>query len=302
MKFTQPVSMHVSEKQFEEDLRQPLIDLGYRIRCLSDFSEMPIITTNLDGTNNNVFVLASNILETLKKKCDRYFINHYNPELFLALAAMTDNSTGIKGEWWKCINPGGGVNFTKGKLYQQIVKNYQDIFAFKSNRGIDGWSDFNDDHFVKPTKEEIINQFTNKKPVMKKEKRFPFELNEKDYKKIIKAACVGWREKLVAKWGVFIAIDGYTKVTEDFYKEMREACTPEQHILFDEIFGKDEPKWTLADAKDGEPVWVKIGDANAWQLRYANGKGEVYFDQKKFGDTSTWSCAMPFDPNNLPVN
>jgi hypothetical protein len=30
--FTQPVSMKVTEKQFEEDLKQPLINLGYKIK------------------------------------------------------------------------------------------------------------------------------------------------------------------------------------------------------------------------------------------------------------------------------
>jgi hypothetical protein len=29
------------------------------------------------------------------------------------------------------------------------------------------------------------------------------------------------------------------EISEDFYKEMRKACTAEQHKLFDDIFGKD---------------------------------------------------------------
>jgi hypothetical protein len=294
--FTQPVSMRVSEKQFEEDLRQPLIDLGYRMRGLSDFSDMPIITTNVSGYND----VVSNVLEAYKNIHDRYFIDHYNPELFLALAAMTNKPSGIKGEWWKYV--GNNVNrvFEKVKLYKQVKGHCEDVFAFSDDFGrTSGFSGQNCRFFVKPTKEEIINHFTNK-PVMKKETRFPFRLNEKEYKQIIKVACGVWRQKLVAQWGVSIAIGGYADVFEDFYKEMRRACTGEQHNLFDEIFGKDEPVWTLADAKDGEPVWVKNHPSSTWHLRYANGRGETYEDQKKFGKNSTWPCAMPFESDNLP--
>jgi hypothetical protein len=41
------------------------------------------------------------------------------------------------------------------------------------------------------------------------------------------------------------------EISEQFYKEMREACNSMQHSVLDEVFGKDAPKW---EPKTGD--WV----------------------------------------------
>jgi hypothetical protein len=74
---------------------------------------------------------------------------------------------------------------------------------------------------------------------MNKDNRFPFLLSTDNAQKIISIACSSWKEKLADRWAKTIVLDGTIEITEDFYKEMRKACTAEQHKLFDEIFGKD---------------------------------------------------------------
>ena len=50
-KFIQPVSMRVTKEQYERDLRQPLLKMGYE-EALSDWTLHPILTTNLIGNDS----------------------------------------------------------------------------------------------------------------------------------------------------------------------------------------------------------------------------------------------------------
>lgn len=224
-----------------------------------------------------------------------------------------------------------------------------------------------------PTKSITKDSFNQNKTNMNN--RFPFKLSRKDGVRIINAACEDWRMRLAQEW-VVLLFEDLVEVSEEFYRKMRRACTPDQHKLLDEIFGNDVdlsilnsedvfyfkgknnseylfkgedlrtrvkalntsyydecfrdsgpfiienivelrkatpeeeklyykyyPEWSLKDAKDGEPVWVKSkGDYN-WLLRYADGKGNTYAGQQKHGRVVQWvGETMKFDPNNLPVN
>lgn len=98
-KFIQPVSMRVTKEQYERDLREPLLAMGYR-EIILDWILNPILASNLDGRND----ILSNV--SGRKSCNnRYFIDHYNPKLFLAIAAMTDKESPIVGEWlvWNSV-------------------------------------------------------------------------------------------------------------------------------------------------------------------------------------------------------
>ena len=75
---------------------------------------------------------------------------------------------------------------------------------------------------------------------MKKENRFPFELDLEGARKIIDVACSNWKDKLSDKWSKALILYNRALVTEPFYKEMRKACNEEQHKVLDEVFGKDE--------------------------------------------------------------
>lgn len=155
MKFTQPVSMRVqNEEIFERDLEKQLEALGYSIIDLDMFKDYHILCTNCNGINNEV----SNIYYNRRESHQRYYIDHYNPELFLALASMTDEQYGIAGEWWVCLSQ--NANFTKGKLYKCLKPIYQ-MSAFIDDVGNEnGFLDSMLKHFRKATKEELIAHFT----------------------------------------------------------------------------------------------------------------------------------------------
>lgn len=62
-------------------------------------------------------------------------------------------------------------------------------------------------------------------------------ISAKQAQEIIDIACGDWKLKLAREWATHIVINKQVYVDDFFYKEMRASCTPEQHILFDKIFG-----------------------------------------------------------------
>ena len=71
------------------------------------------------------------------------------------------------------------------------------------------------------------------------DKRFPFYLQPVNAQIIINIACSTWKPKLASMWANNIVLNKSIEISEEFYKEMRNACSVEQHRLFDSIFGKD---------------------------------------------------------------
>ena len=59
--------------------------------------------------------------------------------------------------------------------------------------------------------------------------------------RIISIACREWKQTLFKKWGESIAYQEEIQITDEFYKQMRHACSVSQNEVFDEIFGKDNP-------------------------------------------------------------
>ena len=130
-----------------------------------------------------------------------------------------------------------------------------------------------------------------------KKEKFPFRVEEDNIKRIINIACNDWKPRLAKKWGKDLLMQGYVEVSEHFYNEMRKACTEEQNVLFDEIFGKDEEF-----IPDGTPCLVTDDIIEGWSLRYADGNGKFYGYGKKKGMTESWDNYQLLDINNLPVN
>lgn len=69
---------------------------------------------------------------------------------------------------------------------------------------------------------------------------------------IIEAACNDWKKQLADKWATDIVLQNNIVIEEDFYQQMRQACTSVQNKLFDQIFGTDT-KFKVGDwvAKTG---------------------------------------------------
>jgi hypothetical protein len=74
--------------------------------------------------------------------------------------------------------------------------------------------------------------------------------------RIINIACSKWKPKLAEKWATNIVLNKDTEISEEFYQEMRKACTTDQNTLFDEIFGNDEQLINISDLEIGEAMIV----------------------------------------------
>ena len=317
MKYTSDVTMKVTKQQFENDLKPSLTQMGRHDNTWGGWIDHPYIAVN---SKNNKICNYRGIDYT------EYCIDHYNPELFLALAAMTDDENGNVGEYWKFIDTVyKGNNFTRGKIYKQDKSTINTLGAFIDNKGdCNGFFDTaggNKSDFVKATKEEIIAHFSktvddnnrvcfkadgtdetgvkiinelirlggknpsdyygisngryyyiNDKGNVGLEYNIPQgyelvslnkEINMKNRiltpqnaTRIITIACSTWKPKLAEKWATNIVLNKDTEISEEFYQEMRKACTSDQNTLFDEIFGSDEQLIKISDLEIGEAMII----------------------------------------------
>lgn len=148
-KFIQPVSMRVTKEQYERDLREPLLRMGYKEFYEEEWEDTHVLVTNYANTRGEI----SNTSKWHKKNYNRHFIDHYNPKLFLAIAAMTDKESPIVGEWLVCT---AEVTNMGGNKVGDFVKN-------ENPNMILNW-------FRRATLQELIEKFTNQKQdIMKKE-------------------------------------------------------------------------------------------------------------------------------------
>lgn len=157
-RFICPVSMECTEKQYINDLKEPLLNMGYEEKCKTPMdAALNTLVTNYGG----ISYCISNVLNNSIHAEDRYFISEYNPKLFLALAAMTNCENGNYGEYWKFIGDGWDFIWTKDKLYSQRKDSIAKECAFiKDDDNISGMYPYNKTYFIKATKEEIINFFS----------------------------------------------------------------------------------------------------------------------------------------------
>ena len=145
MKFSTQVSMKVTEKQFRNDLIQPLGELGYSFGYTYGrfHSSRPYIVNEYDCINGAV----GREYEPLG-----YYIDHYNPKLFLALAAMTEGEDFIVGEYIKCIKS------TDGYYTAEIIR----VEEYRSGAsGLEGsfGPDYSRLYYCKPTVEDLVAAF-----------------------------------------------------------------------------------------------------------------------------------------------
>ena len=95
--------------------------------------------------------------------------------------------------------------------------------------------------------------------IIEKDNRFPFKLKTEDAQKIIDISCRSWKPTLAKEWAEDMVVKGGTTIEEGYYKQMRAACTTEQNVLFNEIFGEDSKELPY---KIGDWVYVLDGYYN----------------------------------------
>jgi len=158
-KFIQPVSMVVTKEQYLE-LSKELEKLGYERS--GSYSNDQFILTNRCMSNYKYGNSGSN-----NTTCGRYFIDHYNPELFLALAAMSEEDYQV-GEYirYTPVDTSDRHGAIKNEIYKIINTN---VYYITTN--CDSYSDVYRKNVTKLGKEELIEYFIKikeKQPNMNK--------------------------------------------------------------------------------------------------------------------------------------
>jgi hypothetical protein len=86
---------------------------------------------------------------------------------------------------------------------------------------------------------ETFRKITGSSKQTQKEMK-PRIITAEQAQSIIDIACTTWTGKLADKWAKDIVTKKPIEISEEFYQEMRKACTDAQHKLFDQIFGVDD--------------------------------------------------------------
>ena len=107
--FTTPIAMKCTEEQFNE-IKGKLVEMGYILYGITFGEKYRYLSSNFDNDVRCITDLA--IGSKYFKECNPIIFESFNPDLFLALAAMTDKEDGIKGEWWK---------HESGSIYLQLT-------------------------------------------------------------------------------------------------------------------------------------------------------------------------------------
>jgi len=172
--------------------------------------------------------------------------------------------------------------YDKGRTKSFLIKTYDYVSAYGDSIGCFKSS------FVCVGKgvsyDEFISQFRtqNQRNNMK-------TITSKQAQSIIDVACGEWKKKLALKWAYYIVKGDDIDIEDGFYKEMRKACTADQHKLFDEIFGKDKGGAVVLGDKidkdsliNGYPVAISYG-ATAYLPTGENSRGNaLIFNHEKF--------------------
>lgn len=177
-KFATPVAMKVTEEEGIELIKR-LKTLGYRYihRRYDGY-----VTTCWRGQHNLVTIRDY-------KPIHRHIIEEYNPELFLAIAAMTEDEIPIIGEWLSCksadlllfrVNSyGNRNNYTIGRINKEDPNG--------------------SGYFLKATLEELINHFSETKETFELPKKWKLEVTKENVDAVNK-----WKKSL-GKWTVLVS-------------------------------------------------------------------------------------------------
>lgn len=259
MKFVTPVSMPCRPEQFEEDLRTPLEELGYKIRGLSWAAPTLYFIVNNVGTDMGY---VSNISGDNCLSHDRYYIKEYNPELFLALAAMTDDNERVFGEYFTLVD--NNMFIGEGKLYKKFDGYISCDGIIKINITEENFKEF----LRKATKEEIINNF-------KQTSMNVVSIKKTDFKKLYDIACSGWKTNFDDYLKPFMFSDSID-FKQDFINQMRKACTTDQLPVFNELFGELDKNAFISEASPDflEDISEELfGHSDIMQIAYSAANG-----------------------------
>lgn len=147
--FTFKVAMTCSSKQFFEEARLPLLNMGYAVVLKADFSTEWIC--NCIESESPVVKSFPMIKDITHNSPGKYF-GVWDAKLFLALAAMNDNPDGGYGTWWKCVDSGDAFC---GRFFIQSGKDFSTMIKPNGMTTNTGWW-LGCQDLTKATPEEVI--------------------------------------------------------------------------------------------------------------------------------------------------
>lgn len=151
-KFKQNVAMKVTREQFERDLKEPLEKLGYEDR--KQWNE----AFNPEFGNMFLHTIKSGFYAWYSHTSAAYHIEDYNPELFLAIAAMTESKIPIVGEWVKSE----GFNTEMYSISKVVDKNTYLVYLKGNKSGFCVRECRRYYEIIKPTLEELVKHLGKK--------------------------------------------------------------------------------------------------------------------------------------------
>lgn len=151
-KFITPVSMRVTKKQYNKDLKKPLLDLGYNVTKISNTVNPN--ESNILNNSTHIDKVDGYLVFFEKGKCTRgnHYIDHYNPKLFLALCAMREGEDYSVGEYVVSLKTYVGKRKI-GDIFKIQKVDYDYIKSCHKSIMIYG----NKKEFRKATKKELIS-------------------------------------------------------------------------------------------------------------------------------------------------
>lgn len=159
--FTTPIAMKCTEEQFN-GIKDRLVEMGYIFYGITFGEKYRYLSSNFAKDKRCITDLA--IGSKYFKECSPIIFQSFNPDLFLALAAMTDKEDGIKGECFKCVDID---DTTFGSLYIKTKENFSEMFRLDEKELVEtGFDCASSSEFRKATAQEIIEHFEKKEFVL----------------------------------------------------------------------------------------------------------------------------------------
>lgn len=162
--FIQPVSMKIpSQEDYERDLKQQLLKLGYTETDYEWENTSPYLITGWYWHNTDKKEMGFNQKHSANDST--YKIDTYNPQLFLALAGLTDDPIKV-GDWLMSLDT--SIDYHEGNLYQVDTYDGECITSLQScptkgakKRIIRSLGKGEKLHFRKATGGEVMQHFSN---------------------------------------------------------------------------------------------------------------------------------------------
>lgn len=151
-------------------------------------------------------------------------------ELKEGTLALANNDADLTIEIIKEAFPKGGLSEGSHKVYHR----WPGSDNWHSQHNYPDQSYFDENKITK-----VVNATDFVDHSKRTDNRFPFVLSVANQQRIISVACDTWKEKLSTSWGPSYMLNKVVIISKYDYDAMRKACTPTQHQLFDDIFGKD---------------------------------------------------------------